>query len=144
MHLSTEIDHYQWLLSVAERVRQGRFTEIDCEELAEELESMGRRERHELVNRFIVLIGHLLKWQFQPEQQSSSWRGTIFEQRRQILRELKLSPSLKPFISTAIEEAYPEAVELAVRETKVSVKLLPEQCPYSLEQLLDYEFFPLF
>jgi len=142
MQSSTEIDYYQWLLSVAEQIRQGRFEEIDHGELAEELESIGRRERHELINRFIVLIGHLLKWQFQPEQQSSSWRGTIFEQRRQILRELKLSPSLKSFILTAIEEAYPEAVELAVRETKISAQLLPEKCHYLLEQLLDYEFFP--
>jgi len=141
MQPSMEVDYYQWLLSVAERIRQGRFEEINREELAEELESMGRRERQELVNRFIVLIGHLLKWQFRVEQRSSSWRGTIFEQQRQILRELKLSPSLKPYLSTAIE-AYPEAAELAARETSIPIKSLPEKCYYSLQQLLNYEFFP--
>lgn len=76
-------------------------TLIDVELLIDELESMAKRDRHELVSHLIILIAHLLKWQFQLKQlaeqtfQGSSWRASIIEQRMYIERQLELSPSLK-------------------------------------------------
>jgi hypothetical protein len=137
-----QTDYHAWILRIANLVRQKRFEEINPEELAEELENMGVKERREMTNRMMILIAHLLKWQFQADNRSRSWYGSIFEQRKQILRELKLSPSLKPYISTAIFEAYPDAADLAIRETKLPSHFFPETCPYSIEQLLDYDFFP--
>ena len=86
-------DFYTWAMRNAELLRQGRLQEIDVEHLAEELESMGRRERHELVSRLKILLGHLLKWQFQPAYRSSSWRGSIVEQRLQVRDLLALVAS---------------------------------------------------
>ncbi len=90
---------------------------------------MGRRERNELVNRLIVLIAHFLKWKHQPTHRSSNWRGSIVEQRVQIAREIRLSPSLKLFLPEAIQEAYPDALHIATQETGIDASVFPPQCP---------------
>ena len=135
-------DFYKWARRNAELLRQGRLQEIDVEHLAEELESMGRRERHELVSRLKILLGHLLKWEFQPAYRSSSWRSSIVEQRLQVRDLLAFSPSLKPFIGEAVKAAYPDAVNLAVKETGLIKSVFPESCTYDFAQILDDDFFP--
>jgi len=135
-------DYHAWCLITAELIRQKRFEEINVEVLAEELESMSNRERRELASRMVILIAHLLKWQFQPIHRSASWRSSIIEQRQQILREIKLSPSLKPYLPEAVEQAYPDAVEIATDETGLAVTTFPTMCPYAIEQLLDKQFLP--
>jgi len=74
---------------------QGKFSEIDAQNIAEELESMAKSDKRQLVNQLIVLIAHLLKWQYQPDHRSSSWQGTIREQRRRIWQLIEDSPSLQ-------------------------------------------------
>ena len=137
-----EQDFYAWITRNTELLRQGKVEEIDALHLAEELESMGRRERHELVSRFKILLGHLLKWQFQPLHRSSSWRGPILEQRLQIRDLLAFNPSTKPFIPESMIVAYPAAVQLAEKETGLSQMSFPQACPYTFEQALDDDFFP--
>ena len=77
--LSTISDFYAWANEQAALLRAGRLTEADIENIAEEIESMGRSEKRELVNRLAVLLLHLLKWQFQPALRGNSWRLTIEE-----------------------------------------------------------------
>ena len=103
---------------------------------------MARRDQRELVSRFIVLLTQLLKWQFQPIQRSNSWEGSIVEQRIQIMRLLKSASSLKNYGPEAIVDAYPDAVKIAVRETKLVAEVFPSDCPYTIIQLLDESFFP--
>jgi len=139
-----EQDFYAWIYHHIELLRQRQFAEIDVDILIDELESMAKRDRREWVSHFIILMSHLLKWQFQFKQlaeslqkwQGSSWRGSITEQRIQIAKQLKESPSLKSYLAEAVEEAYPDAVRIAENETD------PKQCPYSIEQLLDSTFYP--
>ena len=69
-----EKDFHAWTLENAALLRQRRFAEIDVDNIAEELENMGRSERHELVNRLAVLLAHLLKWRFQPARRSAHLR----------------------------------------------------------------------
>jgi ribosomal protein L29 len=135
-------DFHAWTLRTAALVREHRLDEIDLDDLAEELDSMGAKERRELMSRLDVLLAHLLKWEFQPEQRTGSWNGTIREQRRQIARVLKLSPSLKPFLPEALAEVYPDAVERALYETGIPEHLFPHECPYPLDQVLDKNFYP--
>ncbi|MEA3642868.1 MAG: DUF29 domain-containing protein [Lamprobacter sp.] len=135
-------DYYAWITSQIALLRQGRSQEIDVAALAEELEAMGRRERNELVNRLIILIAHLLKWHYQPAHRTSSWRGSIVEQRVQIRRELRLSPSLKPFFVEAMQLAYPDALHIATTETGLPLSLFPKRCPYSQTQALDDDYWP--
>lgn len=135
-------DFYGWIQHNIALLRQGRWAEIDTEILIEELDSMGRRDRHELVSHLMILIAHLLKWQYQAEHRSRSWRSSIIEQRFQITRQLELSLSLKLFLEEAVKEAYPDGMDIAMKETRLPKSTFPHTCPYTLEQLFDDEFYP--
>ncbi len=135
-------DFYAWIYHNIDLLRQRKFSEIQVDTLIEELEDMASRDRDELESRLAILIAHLLKWQYQSAHRSSSWRNSIVEQRYRIVRGLRKAPSLKHHWSKAIQEAYPDAVNIAVKETGLSVNLFPASCPYSTEQLLDEDFYP--
>lgn len=135
-------DFYAWALQSAELIRQGRFSEIDLENVAEEIESMGRSNKRELISRFAVLLAHLLKWQSQSERRSNSWKYTIEEQRFEISDLLEESPSLKYELDKQLEHAYQRALLIAVKETGISKAMFPKSCPFSLEQSLDPNFLP--
>ncbi len=137
-----ERDFYQWAIHNAELLRHGRFTEIDVENIAEEIESMGKRDKRELRNRLRVLIMHLLKWQYQYKKRSKSWSKTIYTQRREIKIVLKDSPSLKYNIEIIINDAFKDAKFEFEKQTKISKDILPEIYPYTFEQLSDYDFWP--
>ncbi len=109
-------------------LRSGELTELDVENLIEEIESLGRQD---LRNRLGVLLGHLLKWRYQPEVRSKRWRATIREQRQEIRRHLKENPSLKPYLTEAVEIGYEKGLSLVDRETPLDPVQLPESCPFS-------------
>jgi hypothetical protein len=90
-----ERDFYHWIHQNIALLKQGRLAEIDVDILIDELENMAKRDRRELICRLMILIAHLLKWQFQPDKQGSSWQRSIDEQRIQIMKQLEDSPSLK-------------------------------------------------
>lgn len=137
-----EQDFYQWTQHQAGLLRSGRLGEIDIEHVAEEIEAMGISDRRELESRLKVLLQHLLKWQFQPEQRSGSWRGSIDEQRDQLEILLRQSPSLHRFVPEAVEHSYPKARRAAALETGLSIGQFPESCHYSVQQVLDVDFLP--
>ncbi|XWK87323.1 MAG: DUF29 domain-containing protein [Phormidium sp.] len=137
-----ETDFYAWTVEQAKFLRNEDWSNLDFSNLAEEIESLGKQDRRELKNRLRVLIGHLLKWEFQANKRSNSWSNTIDEQRFQILGLLQESLSLKPYLPDAISEVYKYALKLAMSETSLSKESFTQECPYSLEQILDFEFFP--
>lgn len=137
-----EHDFYAWAMYNASLIRDGRFSEIDGIRIAEELESMGKSEHQQLVNRMIVLLAHLLKWQFQPQHRSSSWNGTINEQRKRIRKIIKENPSLKCGIEEKITDAYDVAISRAFKDTGIPESEFPQICPYSWEQISDEKFYP--
>lgn len=123
-------------------LREEHWESLDIENLVEEIESLGRQERRELENRLEILLGHLLKWQFQPKMRSRSWFLTLREQRRKITRLLEKNPSLKPYLAEAVQEMYPDGRDLAMREADLADSCFPGECPYSIEQVLMPEFLP--
>ncbi|WP_404789560.1 DUF29 domain-containing protein [Altericista sp. CCNU0014] len=135
-----ETDFYAWTLEQSKLLREGNFKRLDLVNLVEEIESLGKQQRQELRNRLGVLIGHLLKWNYQPERRSKSWRATIREQRREILQLLKENPSLKPYLGETIAHAHESGLDLVVKETPLDYGDLPENCPYTSEQLFDPDF----
>lgn len=135
-----DTDFYAWTQTQAQHLKARKWEHLDLENLAEEIESLGRQERQELVNRFGVLLGHLLKWQYQPSYRSHSWQATIREQRRKILRLLEDNPSLHPFLPAALQRGYEDGVDRAIEETNLPPETFPTPCPFSLEQILDPEF----
>jgi adenosyl cobinamide kinase/adenosyl cobinamide phosphate guanylyltransferase len=135
-------DFYAWTKQQAQLLRSHQWDLVDIENLVEEIESLGRQERQELVNRLATLLGHLLKWEYQPEQRSNSWLATIREQRRKVIKLIEQNPSLKLYLEEVLQEAYEDGIDLAVRETNLPYKTFPEICPYTLQQTLNPEFLP--
>jgi hypothetical protein len=144
MHVSHlyETDFYAWTQEQVNLLKAQQWEQLDTINIIEEIETLGRKERQELRNWLGVLLGHLLKWQFQAEKRSSSWLGTIREQRIQIKLLLEDSPSLKPYLSEIFLAAYELGLALAIRETQLGERVFPEVCPYTPEEAMNSEFLP--
>ena len=141
-NINYEEDFYGWTMQNVQFLKQRNYQEADIEHIIEELEEMGTSNENQLINRLAVLIAHLLKWQFQPDFRGRSWEGTIEEQRRKIERIIKKNPSLKPKIPEAIEEGFADSKAIIKKETPIDLKILPENCPYTFDQIMDNEFYP--
>lgn len=137
-----ERDFHAWANEQASLLRAGELASLDIAHIAEEIESMGRSERRELVNRLVVFILHLLKWRFQAERQGNSWRLSIKEQRIRLKSHLQDNPSLKSQMDWAISQAYELALIEAERETGLPESTFPAICPFTYDQLLDDAFWP--
>ncbi|MEY3222840.1 MAG: hypothetical protein RLZZ203_1696 [Cyanobacteriota bacterium] len=135
-------DFHAWTQEQVNLLKTQQWDILDTVNLIEELETLGRKERQELRNRLAVLLGHLLKWQFQAEKRSSSWLSTIREQRIQIKLLLEDSPSLKPYLEQVFLTVYELGLALAIRETQLGEQIFPEICPYTSEKTLNSEFLP--
>lgn len=146
-----QTDYATWAQRNAELLREHRFDEIDIEHLLEELSDMSKSDRRELRSRLLVLLAHLLKWEYQyhrlserwREFKGDSWRVTIIEQRDRIQKRLKKTPGLQPILVATITEAYADAVELASKESQLPPATFPEACPYSASRILDDAYYPL-
>lgn len=134
-----ERDFFAWTEATAKLIRQGRLNEIDGDAVAEEIESLGRSDRREVVSRLIILIQHLLKCQLRPANPSKSWIATIREQRLAIELVLDDSPSLRAQMDSCIAKAYPQAAEKAAVEMKVKTNPFPQVCPFTPDQILGQE-----
>jgi uncharacterized protein DUF29 len=137
-----EEDFFAWTQEQAQLLRSGDFSQLDVENIAEELESMGRSDKRALDSRLSVLMMHLLKWRTQIEHRSGSWSATIREQRRRIDKLLRESPSLRPEVNQLVPEAYAEARAKAAQETGLPESFFPAQPPFSPEQILSEDFLP--
>lgn len=137
-----ERDFYAWLQDQAIKLRARSHNDIDWENLAEEIESVGRSEKKEIRTRLALLIHHLLKWQFQPGRRCESWRITIGEQRMWIPADIEDSPSLKDYPEEIFEKAYAEGRRQAIKETGLSAKTFPAPSPFSVTDALDDRFWP--
>jgi hypothetical protein len=137
-----EDDFFEWTVEQARLLRGGELSEIDAANIAEEIESMGLSDRRELRNRLIVLLSHLLKWAYQSDARSSSWLGTIREQRLQIEFILEDSPSLRRVAAQLSARDYDRARRKAVDETELPESTFPAECPFTADQILAEDFLP--
>ena len=135
-------DFYAWSRQQADLLRAGKLTQADIENIAEEIESMGRTEKRELVSRLEVLLLHLLKWRYQPDRRGPSWEASIRVQRYGIEDHLDDNPSLKPLLPQALASAFRKARVAVVAETGLTGTTFPETCPWTVEQVLDGGFWP--
>ena len=137
-----ETDFYAWTQEQAKLLKHRQWSQLDLPNLIEEIESLGKQQRAELRNRLKVLIGHLLKWQYQPERRSRSCLMTIRIQRRDTQELLEENPSLKPYLEEALQKIYESGRDLAVGETNLPLKTFPENCSYTLEEIFRDGFYP--
>lgn len=147
-----EQDFQIWIDSTIQHLRNGQFESLDLEHLIEELNSLGKSEQNALKSNLMILLAHLLKVKVQfdaPDTMKMSWYNSIIEHRQRVLSSLEDTPSLKSFLVQAIEKAYPQACKLAIKESKfaaLGVRIpddseYPNVCPFSLEQILDDNFY---
>jgi hypothetical protein len=137
-----EQDFYAWTLQQAELLRTRRLDCADLDNIAEEIESMGRSEKRELISRLTVLLLHLLKWQYQSALRSRSWQLTIRGQRRSLVRHLRDNPSLKSQLDQAMSDAYGDSTIEAERETGLAAETFAETSPFTFDQTIDDDFWP--
>jgi hypothetical protein len=142
MATTYENDIVAWAKEQAYLLRTGQLSVLDIEHIAEEIEDVGKSEQRELASRTAVLLSHLLKWQYQPERQSSSWQRTIKEQRKAVLRRLKNTPSLKVSLSNTewLEDVWGDAISIAIHET--GMDSFPEVCPWTIANVLSEGWLP--
>ncbi len=129
-------DFYQWTQEQAALLKAGALAQLDIENLIEEVESMGKSQRRELYSRLVVLIMHMLKWDYQTGRRGKSWIRTIATQRTEIEFLLFDNPSLKNELEGLLPMVYRSAVKQAVTETGLALKTFPETCPYSIEKIM--------
>lgn len=135
-------DYLRWLAETAERLRSGQLDQIDVLNLAEELDDMGRSEKLAVESNLEVLLRHLLKYQYQGDRRSNSWRFTILEHRDRIAKAFRDSPSLRPYFVSIYADCYTTARKKAAVETGLPLETFPEQVPFSPELVLDPDFLP--
>ena len=137
-----ERDFCLWLEQQAALLRDGRFDELDLANLIEEIEAMARSDKKAVKSNLVILLTHFLKHQFQPEQRSSGWRGSVVEHRQRLRDDFEESPSLQSHAPQVFARAYADARERASAETGLPLRAFPKSSPYTLEQTLDPKFLP--
>jgi len=135
-----DTDTVLWAERQADALRRHAHNEIDWENVAEEIEDVGNRYRDRIESRLATACAHLLKWQFQPDQRSGSWRGSIAESRNRIAQVTGNYPSLRQYPAQVLTKSYGAGRRVAMAETGITE--LPEACPWSIEQILDHDFWP--
>lgn len=137
-----ETDFVRWVETTVEQLRAQDYACVDWANLIEEIEDMSRREQKSLKSNLVVILLHLLKWQYQAECRSGSWRGSLREHRRRIKDDLRDSPSLTLYLQKVFSECYANACEQAADETGLPLETFPLDCPYTSKQSLDSNFLP--
>jgi len=130
-----EQDETAWLEAMSALAASGRHAEMDCKHLSEYLADMAKRDRREVFSRLVVLLSHLLKWEYQPDRRSGSWRGAIREQRRE-LRQLLERGTLHNHAEAILADAYAEARRQAADETELDPDVFPAEDVRGLDELL--------
>lgn len=135
-----ETDFYTWTIDQAAALRDGRLSELDIGNLAEEIEDLGKEVFSKLRSSFRIILLHMLKWDGQPERRSRSWTVSILNHRLDIGDVIEENPLLRRRQREAIAKAYRRARIDAAEETGLRVTAFPDACPYSLDEILNRPF----
>ncbi|CAN1210304.1 DUF29 domain-containing protein [Tumidithrix helvetica PCC 7403] len=135
-------DFAVWIETTVALLKANQFQQIDLENLIEEVESMGKSQKSAIRNNLIVVLLHLLKWQYQPERRSKSWRSSMIEHRRRLRDYFLDSPSLRRYLDEVFDRCYEDACKQAAIETGLDLKVFPKESPFTPDQSLDSEFLP--
>ncbi len=135
-------DFNRWTEHTARLLREGRWREVDLAHLIEEVEDLGKSERRGISSQLTRLLLHLLKWQFQPARRSDSWLDSIADSRLQIELAVRDSPSLRAYPPEQLAQCYALARRGAAKQTGMPASEFPEECPYTLADILNEDWLP--
>ena len=139
-----EHDVAAWSVEQARLLRAGLFGRLDIEHIADEIEDVGKSEARELASRMAVLLAHWLTWEHQPTLRSTSWQNTTREQRKQVLRRLKRTPSLRPELEDPdfVGDVWSDARLAAAQETGLDIARFPPAATWTLSEVLREDWTP--
>ena len=137
-----ERDFCRWAEQMARLLREGKFVELDLDNLIEEVEDMSGSQKRALLSNLRVLLLHLLKYKYQPTKRTQSWRSSIIEHRLRIQENFEESPSLKLYFSENFDKAYQKIRKQAALETELPIQTFPQECPFPKESVLADEWMP--
>jgi hypothetical protein len=135
-------DIIAWSNEQAMLIQQGDWSQVDIQNVVEEILSVGKSEQRELESRMIVLLTHLLKWQVQSGKRSKSWFNTIKTQRKCIKLRIRKTPSLTVNLHDLewLHDVWTQAVDLAMKET--GIEDFEEEFLWTAENVLSEEWLP--
>ena len=134
---TADTDFAAWIHGQVAALREGRFFDLDIDDLTDEVESLAKRDFRKLQSALRVILQHMLKWDYQRERRGESWRRSINDARDRVWGELASSPSFCPRVPEAIDQAYPVARSKAWAETGVFVLDRGlKTCPYSWDEIM--------
>jgi len=144
-------DTFSWAMTQADALRDvaagRRSNAVDWDHVIEEIESLGKEQRHALRSHLANILAHLLKLDFSTAVDPvSHWRKEVRVQRAQFEDRLFDNPGLKPHLAAILAEAYVKARKLAasgLEEDGITLSRLPQDCPYTLDQVRDFDWFPV-
>lgn len=137
-----EQDFNLWLEETVNLLKTRQLERVDYENLIEEIESIGISHKNALESNLIQVLMHLLKWQYQKDKRTNSWRYTINEHRDQLEITFQDSPSLKRYFDDVLENCYQKARRFASEETGLDIKTFPVDLPFTKEQILNPDYLP--
>lgn len=142
-------DFYAWTQHQAELLRRAAAREstagLDLDNLAEEIASLGKRDRRALASQIARITERLLKLQYaRDEEPRPGWESSVDAHRSKARRILADSPGLKGDVATLLSESYEDGRRIAARSLRneLDSSTLPEACPYSVDQILDRDWWP--
>ncbi|HLH75558.1 MAG TPA: DUF29 domain-containing protein [Candidatus Binataceae bacterium] len=133
-------DFHRWALVTAEALRKHRPEAIHWPRLAEEIERLGEREARLWFAHLARLLMYLLQWHHQPVRRCREWLVAMHDQRLELADLVARSPSLGSRFASALEAAYQRARHAASVESGLVETSLPSQCPWPVDQILDFNF----
>jgi hypothetical protein len=140
-----EQDFYGWIQNTVSCIQKGTIHALDWDQLAEELQDLGNEQKNQLESRLLVLYEHLLKltyWTQERDYNQRGWRATILEQKKQLKRLLKRSPSLKPYFQEIMQEIYDDACQITSLKTDLALESFPKSPIANMEEILNEDWWP--
>ena len=140
-----ETDYNLWVLETVKQLENKEFNTVDWDNLLEELSDLSRREKRKVERLLMRLFEHLLKlqcWEDEIENNRGHWEAEILNFRKQIKKELKASPSLKPYLDKIFAECYQDGREIAAARSRLPLETFPEPPIATLEEILDESWLP--
>ncbi|MGK7930255.1 MAG: DUF29 domain-containing protein [Microcystaceae cyanobacterium] len=138
-------DYQLWLNNTLIQLRNGQYTEVDWENLLEEIESMGKRDKRAFKSLLTRLFEHLLKlayWESERDYNQAGWEGEIDNFRVQLEDLLIDSPSLKLYLREIYDKSYQDAVRITAKKTQLAPDTFSTTPIANLEQILDKNWLP--
>ena len=138
--INYERDYYQWTQEMVKALRERDYSNIDWDNLIEEVEDMGKSQKRAIESLLMRLTEHLLKlkyWEGERERNGKHWRSEVVNFRLLLHKRLKESPSLKVKIAEIYAEIFP-----GCKRSVEQLFELPKQASLDLEQVLDENWFP--